>query len=142
MGKDMLPNVAEQVAIKRNRFPKRSCQLTALPFIVDVKVAPRRTERDFWHVPEVDCYATANVIGAQFAADWIQFLKENPSEAGTNLMGRFASEMYVRGRGDGKSHGIAVGFWCLIETALLHAGIDHYACAEDMAQRIAAHLQD
>ena len=64
----------KQPIIQRNRFPQRACDLTKLPFVQDVKVGPRRTERKFWCVPEVDYYGEANAIGAQYAADWLQYL--------------------------------------------------------------------
>ena len=126
-------------AIERNSFPRRDCDIARLPFVQDVKVGPRRTERKFWCVPEVDCYGEANAIGAQYAADWLQYLRDNPGVAGDALMGRFANEMYQGDREKrGGSHGVAVGFWTLIEQALSHAGtFDHYAAAEAMAQRYA-----
>ena len=131
---------AEALTITRNRFRRPPSELTKLPFIKDVKVSPRRTQRKFWHVPKVDCYGTANVIGAQYAADWIQYIKENPDMVGSGLMGWFAEEMYQAAEGEDKSRGIAVGFWLLIEQALLHSSLDHYATAETTAQRIKTHL--
>ena len=127
---------AATLTITRNRFHRRTCDLTKLAFIKDVKVSPRRTERKYWHVPRVDCYATANVIGMQYAADWIQYIKENPEMGGSSFMNLIAREMHQSARGDDKSHGIAVGFWLLIEKALLHSSLDYYATAETMALRI------
>ncbi|MDP2770899.1 MAG: hypothetical protein Q8O81_13830 [Giesbergeria sp.] len=131
---------ADAPTITRNSFPRRPCPLTSLPFIDDVKVSPRRTQRKFWHVPKVDCYATANVIGAQYAADWIQYIKENPDMVGSGFMGTIVKEMYQAAHGDDKSHGIAVGFWVLIEKALFDSILDHYAVAETTAQRIKAYI--
>ena len=131
---------AEALTITRNRFPRPPSELTNLPFIKDVKVSPRRTQRKFWHVPKVDCYGTANVIGAQYAADWIQYIKDNPDMVGSGFMGCFAEEMYQAAGGEDKSPGIAVGFWVLIEQALIHSSLDHYATAETTAQRIKTHL--
>lgn len=126
--------------ITRKHFHRPSAELTKLPFIKDVKVSPRRKQRKFWHVPPIDCYGTANVIGAQYAADWIQYLKQNPETAGSALMGLFVKEMRNEADGEDKSHGVAVGFWALIEKALLHSCLDHYATAETTALRIKAHL--
>ena len=126
----------KQPIIQRNRFPRRSCELTKLPFVQDVKVGPRRTERSFWCVPEMDSYGEANAIGAQYAADWLQYLQENPDMVGSGITARFAQEMYQGGGDAAGSKGIAVGFWVLIEAALTRAGgFDHYAEAEAMAQR-------
>ena len=55
-------------AIERNSFQRRDCDIARLPFVRDVKVGPRRTERKFWCVPEVDCYGEANAIGAMVIA--------------------------------------------------------------------------
>lgn len=132
-----MANDPKNFAIQRNSFP--SLIIERLPFVQDVKVGPRRTERRFWRVPEVDCYGEANAIGAQYAADWLQYLRDNPDVAGDALMGWFAKEMYQGAKDkSGASHGIAVGFWVLIEVALSHvATFDHYAAAEAMAQRYA-----
>lgn len=140
MEKDTSHSGTGQISIQRNRFPQRDCDLTKLPFVADVEVLSRRKERKFWHVPEVDCYATANIVGAQYAADWIQYLKDNPGAVGAGLMGWFAKEMY-QGQRDDASHGIAVGFWVLIEQALAQAGdFDHYACADVTARRVQQYL--
>lgn len=142
MEKDTSHSGTGQISIQRNRFPRRNCDLTELPFVADVKVSSRRKERKFWHVPEVDCYATANIVGAQYAADWIQYLKDNPGAVGSGLLGLFAEGMYQTRRDDA-SHGIAVGFLVLIERALAQAGdFDHYACAEVTARRIQQLLSD
>ena len=126
--------------VTRKRFPRESCDPTKLPFIKDVKLSPRRTTRKFWHVPKIDCYATANIVGTQYAADWIQYIKENPDMAGSAFMGWITKEMYPPTDGKDESRGIAVGFWALIEKALVHSTIDHYATAEASAQRINGHL--
>ena len=123
----------DALTITRNRFPRRPCPLTSLPFIDDVMVSPRRTERKFWNVPKVDCYATANVMGAQYAADLIQYIKENPDLVGSGFIGQISKEMCQAAHGEDKSHGIAIGFWALIEKALLDSTLDHYAVAETTA---------
>lgn len=128
----------KQPIIQRNTFPRRECDVTRLPFVQDVKVGPRRRERKFWCVPEVECYAAANVIGAQYAADWLQYLQENPGMVGSGFTGWLAKGMYQGAGEAGAARGIAVGFWALIEVALSHpVGFDHYAAAEAMAQRYA-----
>ena len=133
----------KQPIIQRNRFPQRACELTKLPFVQDVKVGPRRTERNFWCVPEVECYGEANAIGAQYAADWLQYLQENPGVVGSGITGWLAKEMYQGADQAGGSKGIAVGFWVLIEAALSHAGgFDHYAAAEAKAQRYTSFSAD
>lgn len=126
--------------VTRKRFPRESCDPTKLPFVKDVKLSPRRKERKFWHVPKIDCYATANIVGIQYAADWIQYIKENPDMAGSAFMGQIAKEMYPPTSGKDESRGIAVGFWSLIEKALAHSTHDHYAMAEASAKHIHANM--
>lgn len=134
---------ARMLSITRKRFPRQSCEPTRLPFVRDVKVSQRRTQRKFWHVPKVDCYGTANILGAQYAADWIQYTRENPEIAGSGFLGWIAQEMAQQAVDDEcKSHGIAVGFWSLIEQALYQSSLDHYAAAESAASRISATLNE
>ena len=131
-----------KLTIQRNTFPQRDCELTKLPFVAFVKTSPRGVKLNLWHVPSVDCYATANIIGAQYAADLIQYIKNNPDPAG-GLLGLVARDMRdAPSRGDA-SHGIDVGFWAIIEKALTHKGdtFDHYGAAEAMAQKT-AHFVD
>jgi hypothetical protein len=123
--------------IQRNTFPQRDCELTKLPFVEFVKTSPGGEKLNLWCVPSVDCYARANIIGAQYAADLIQYTKDNPDEA-AGLLGWVANGMReAPSRGDA-SHGIEVGFWALVERSLKHKGgrFDHYGAAEAMAQRI------
>lgn len=129
-------SASELTTIARKHFPRRSCELTWLPFVKDVKVSPRRKTRKFWQVPEVHCYTTANIIGNQYAADWIQYIKENPGMVGSGFMGWIVKEMYPPANGEDKSHGIAAGFWALIEQALINSNLDHYTTAERTAERL------
>jgi hypothetical protein len=128
--------------IQRNTFSRRDCELTKLPFVAFVKTSPVGKKLNLWHVPSVACYATANIIGAQYAADLIQYTKDNPDEA-SGLLGWVANGMREAPKRSDASHGIEVGFWSLIERSIKHKGgtFDHYGAAESMAQRI-AHVVD
>ena len=95
--------------IIRNEFNPTPRAFTCLPFVADIKIAPRKKERSFWAVPEVSCYATANVVGAQYAADWIQYLKQNPQWVGAATTGHIARDMCRTS--PTASRGIEVGFW-------------------------------
>jgi hypothetical protein len=128
--------------IQRNTFPQRDCELTKLPFVEFVKTSPGGEKLNLWCVPSVDCYATANIIGAQYAADLIQYIKDNPDPAGS-LLGWVAKCMREAPKRSDASHGIEVGFWAIIEKALTHKGgaFDHYGAAESTAQKT-AHFVD
>ena len=130
-----------KLTIQRNMFPPRACDLAKLPFVGSVKAPTGRgKQRTFWCVPEVSCYATANIIGAQYAADFIEYIKHNPDEIGGLLILIAKGMREAPERGD-VSHGIEVGFWQIVEKALAHKGgtFDHYGAAEAIAHRI-AHL--
>jgi hypothetical protein len=131
-----------KLTIQRNTFPQRHCELTTLPFVAFVKTSSGSKKLNLWHVPTVDCYATANIIGAQYAADLIQYIKDNPDPAGS-LLGWVAKGMREAPRHSDAFHGIEVGFWSIIEKALTHKGgtFDHYGAAEAMAQKT-AHFVD
>ncbi len=132
-----------KLTIQRNAFPQRPCAVTDLPFVADVKTPRGRTVRNFWHVPSVGCYGTANVIGAQYAADFLEYLQNNPDPAGLGLLSRIVVAMRAAETYIDESHGITVGFFSLIEAALAHKGtsFDHYAHAEAQARRVSAFLE-
>ena len=125
--------------IERRSFPPRPAPLTDLPFVADIKVAPRKTRRSFWSVPPTDDYFRACAAGQQFAADYVQYLKENPFRAGSGQTDLIARDMPRHECGDAMS-GYAVGFWSFIEQMLYQAAhqTDHYAMAEAGAQRYVA----
>lgn len=127
--------------ITRNRFIRPICDPTELPFVKNVKTTGRTTTRKFWHFPEISCYATANIVGAQYAADFIQYLKENPDMAGA-LLHSIVKEMYLSGSDKGQNCGIAVSFMGLIEKAIIQSPIDHYKSAEATARIINSWLDE
>jgi hypothetical protein len=124
-----------------NRFPgeRLNCDITALPFVCDVKVAPRRKQRSYWHVPDLD-YASGNVVGAQYGADFVQYLQDNPDSVGMGYMSAIAEHMYSTARTVDQHQGVAVGFWSIIEKALLRSRLDHYATAQMTADFVASLL--
>lgn len=124
--------------IERRSFPPRPALITDLPFVADVKIAPRKTRRSFWHVPPTDDYGHACDMGRQYAADFTQYLKQNPSWVGSGQMGRIVQDMHAHECGTA-THGYAVGFWAFVEQLLYLATTqhDHYAIAERDAQRYA-----
>lgn len=93
---------------------------TELAFVADVKVAPRKKRRNFWHVPQTDDYGHANDVGRQYAADFLQYIKDNPFWVGSNTIGNFVADMAAHPRGTAM-HGYEVGFWAALEVILYRA---------------------
>lgn len=125
--------------IKRNSYPQRSAPWTDLPFVADVKISPRKKGCCFWHVPPTEDRGHASEVGRQHAADFAQYLKQNPSLVGTAMLGLIVRDMEKIEPGTGRRW-YATGFWSFMEQ-LIHAAAtqtDHYAMAEADAQRYAA----
>lgn len=99
--------------------------VTELPFVKDRKVAPRRKERSFWAVERTADYVAACDKGREYAAHYLQYLKQNPDSVG--LLGRIAGAMGdadafgvlgSRHIADDCTHGYAVGFFAFIDNVL------------------------
>jgi hypothetical protein len=61
-----------------------------------------------WHVPSVDDYGIACRIGREYAAHFVQHMKDNPHEAGNNFLGHIAASINFDDESDAK--GYWVGF--------------------------------
>ncbi len=129
--------------IHRNSFNPRPCDLADLPFVGDVKIGPRKRARSLWLTPNIECYGTANIVGAQYAADYLQYTKQNPFWVGSGTLGHIAKDMY-NPTNVTRAHGIPVGFWALIEQVLYRATahVDAYALAEASAEVTRGYLKD
>lgn len=99
---------------------------TQLPFVADVKVAPRKKRRSYWNVPQTSDRGAACDMGAQYACDLMQYLKDNPFWVGSNFLGQLVEDMAAHP--SGAMHGYEVGFWSAIELLLYHAvtSVDHW----------------
>lgn len=129
----------------RRDFRPAPATLTFLPFIADVKVAPRKKHRNFWHVPVTDDYGVACNVGRQYACDFVQFLKDNPSKVGSNLIGHLVRDMSAFPGGT-DMHGYEVGFWSTLERLLyrlvaLENHWDLVQAVQDQYEAIAAARQ-
>lgn len=124
--------------IERNSYPPRPASITDLPFVADVKIGPRKSERSFWHVPPTDDYGHANQVGRQYACDFVQYLKQNPDGVGSGKLGWIVSDM-AKCVDDSELKGYAVGFWAFMEHLIYIAATkyDHYGIAEEQAKRYA-----
>jgi hypothetical protein len=104
----------------RRDYRPGPASFTELPFVADVKVAPRQKRRSFWNVPKTDDYGHANDVGRQYAADFLQYIKDNPFWVGSNTIGTFVADMATHPRGTAM-HGYEVGFWAALEVILYRA---------------------
>lgn len=85
--------------------------LHALPFVLAKKGQPVK----FWHVPPVEDYTEACIIGYEFAADFLQYMKDFPSVSIPTL-GHIAADTDFADESDAK--GVWVGFFAGISSVL------------------------
>lgn len=126
--------------IARREYPPivTPCPVTELPFVDDIKIAPRKKARSFWAVERTADYGMACEKGREYAAHYLQYLKQRPD--GRGLLGRIACSMRdadalgslstIRPREDGdRTHGYAVGFFAFLDSILMLAmdGADPFA---------------
>jgi hypothetical protein len=112
---------APLVCPRRDYKPRlEPAQLFDLPFMY----APCRGSYDvnMWFPPKIDDYTEACLVGAEWAAHFAQFLKDNPSDAGTNLIGHIAEAINYKDTSAVK--GYWVGFFCHVERLILRAAKD------------------
>lgn len=126
-------NMAQLV---RRDFRPGLTSFTALPFVADVKVAPRKKRRSFWNVPQTDDYGSACDAGRQYACDLIQYLKDNPLWVGSNTIGNLVQDMAAHPPGTAV-HGYQVGFWSTLEVLLHRAASreDHWHVVQAVQDR-------
>ncbi|SHM05397.1 hypothetical protein SAMN05216428_11287 [Nitrosospira sp. Nsp11] len=72
-----------------------------------------------WHVPPTDDYGLACRTGREYAAHFIQFLKDNPSSVGMPILGSIAGAIDFSDESGAK--GYWVGFFAHLER-YIHAG--------------------
>lgn len=95
----------------RRRYKRAA--ISALPFM-----SPKRDNRligfrDFWQVPPTDDYVRACEVGREYAAHFVQYMKDNPGAAGENTLGHIAAAIDFS---DGsRAKGYWVGFFSHLE---------------------------
>ena len=82
---------------------KTKAPLNALPFVLNESGLTKGINR--WQVKPIDDYSMACHLGYEYAAHFIQYLKDNPNDAGTNILGRIALDI------DFKDDSCATGYW-------------------------------
>lgn len=132
-----LAHPSQATPIQRKRFDRGPAPFTALWFI---KLG--RKNRSWFRMPATNDYVQACDVGRQAAADYIQYLKDNPEMAGLLLqqIAIDAGKAGSSGKAEDGSGGYVVGFFAYLEQLLVEtaAGFDHYAFAQRADTRQAA----
>lgn len=126
----------KKVQIQRRDYSEKA--ITSLPFVADKKVK-RHNVRSFWAVEPTDNYGQACVDGYQFACDYLQFLKQNPSSSGMGILGAIVRDMARHDLGT-ETNGYSVGFMCFMDEMLAAAAkhFDFYRHDDMRAKQMAA----
>ncbi|RXZ38149.1 hypothetical protein D9O50_00955 [Oxalobacteraceae bacterium CAVE-383] len=82
-----------------------------LPFVSRRKHGSQTSSN--WSVPLIDDYAQACDIGREYAAHFVQYLKDNPDMCGANSLGHIASNIDFKDESD--AQGYWVGFFSHLE---------------------------
>jgi len=103
----------------------------ALPFIRGPRSLNERPH--YWHLPPASDYDTAYKMGAEFAVHLAQFLRANPDEAGSNLLGQIAKTIDYK---DKHRRGYHIGFFTHLERLLANAPPDHKCLYEALDEQL------
>lgn len=105
------------VPARRDYKPESgSVPMSELPFVHRPERAPRNASN--WHVPPTDDYGLACEIGREYAAHFVQYMKDNPRWVGSNTLGNIAAAIDFTDESGAK--GYWVGFFSYLER-LIHA---------------------
>lgn len=88
----------------------------------------------YWYVPRIDDYELACRIGMEYAAHFVQYLKDDPSAVPDNILGTIAKDIDFQD--DSDAAGYWVGFFTELSRYLLNGArrIDVFA---ELDKRIA-----
>jgi hypothetical protein len=92
------------VPARRDYKPEvKPASLSALPFVYRPKRGFKNASN--WRVPPTDDYGLACEIGQEYAAHFVQYMKDNPYWVGSNTLGAIVSAI------DFKDESGAKGYW-------------------------------
>lgn len=110
------------IPARRNYSPAvKPSSIAALPF-VQLPKSLKGGPGSKWRVPPTDNYERACDIGMEYAAHYVQFLKDNPHWVGVNLLGDIVADMDFNDSTGAK--GYRVGFFTYLER-LIHTQAKH-----------------
>lgn len=105
------------VPARRDYKPEiKPASLSALPFVYRPKRGFKNASN--WRVPPTDDYGLACKIGREYAAHFVQYLKDNPCWVGSNTLGHIVAGIDFKDETGAK--GYWVGFFSHLER-LIHA---------------------
>jgi hypothetical protein len=110
----------------------------ALPFINRPKRKSKRNPHTNWHVPPANDYGEACQMGEEYAAHYVQYLKDNPFWVGSNMLGLIAGDIDFKD--DTAAKGYWVGFFTYLER-LIHAQSTRMDVFADVDQRHAKYAE-
>ena len=84
-----------------------------LPFTTFPRSQSDKTPLCFWSVPPVDDYSLACRIGREYAAHFIQYMKDNPDSVEENTLGHISKSINFNDQSAAK--GYWVGFFSHLE---------------------------
>ncbi|HEX5277482.1 MAG TPA: hypothetical protein VFW42_07430 [Fluviicoccus sp.] len=128
-----------------NRIDYTDATLSALPFVYRPKRGSKELSSN-WRVTPTTDYAHACNTGREYAAHFIQWLRQSDMAMG-NALGLIVADMAATvapARGsDDATHGYAVGFLSYLERLLAHAAesVDVWRDVEQLAERQARALE-
>ena len=93
---------------------KTKSPLNALPFLLNE--SGFRKGINCWQVKPIDDYTQACILGNEYAAHFVQYLKDNPNEVETNILGRIAKDINFNDESCAK--GYWIGFFSYLELQL------------------------
>jgi len=100
---------------RRNYKPEFAVTTSSdLPFVLSENGCERVINR--WHVKPIDDYALACEIAEEYAAHFVQYLKDNPDCVEMNLLGLIAND--INFDDDSCAKGYWIGFFTYLELLL------------------------
>lgn len=120
---------------KRNYLPNHAL-MSELPFVSSSEALSDNRAVNYWSAPAIDDYAEACMIGKEFAAHFVQYLKDNPAVVASNQLGLIVNDMDFDDTSAAK--GYWVGFFSYLER-LLYAQAKRMDVFADLEQLKAQH---
>lgn len=111
--------------------------ISALPFMSPKRDNRLINRRDFWRVQPTDDYVQACEIGREYAAHFVQYMKDNPGAAGENTLGHIAAAIDFAD--ESRAKGYWVGFFSHLERLIYEKAQQLDVFAE--TDRISAHYE-
>lgn len=136
-----LPSISQGASAQAQKFTARRSYKTAeghlhsyweLPFTFFPKRGGSYKTISHWRVPPTDNYGLGCRMGREYAAHFIQYLKDNPGTVGMNWLGQIAKDIDFAD--DSGAKGYWVGFFSHLERYIV-AGAQNVNVFDDAERR-------